>query len=372
MNILIFIHSMHSGGAERVAANLANHWTRQGRNVTIVTLSSKALDYYELNPAVNRIALNLAGESANPLAAIANNLRRVLALRRVLSQVRPDIALAMMSSANILLALASVGFKHIATVGSEHTHPPQLPLGAAWEALRAYFYGNLSAVTALTQETAVWLRRHTRARKIFVIPNAAPWPLPQQNPHLKLPTMQKGRRMLLAVGRLSEEKQFDLLITVFQRLVIAFPEWVLVILGEGPDRKLLEDQVHSAVLTDRILLPGRAGNLRQWYEAADLFVMTSRFEGFPNVLAEAMAHGATAVSFDCDTGPRDIIRHEVDGQLVPPGDTVDLERALRRMMCDEPLRRRFAERAIEVRVRFSMDKVAGMWEVLFEGLTRER
>jgi glycosyltransferase involved in cell wall biosynthesis len=372
MNILIFIYSMHSGGAERVTANLANHWTGKGWNVTIVTLASQALDYYELNPAVKRIAMNLEGESANPFAAIANNLRRVLALRRVLSQVKPDVALAMMSSANILLALASVGLKYVATVGSERTHPPQLPSGAVWKALRAYLYGGLSAVTALTQETSVWLRINTMARKIFVIPNAAIWPLPQQRPLLELPSMLRERQMLLAVGRLSEEKQFDLLIAVFQRLVIAFPNWVLVILGEGPDRKLLEDQVRLAGLTDRILLLGRAGNLGQWYEAADLYVMTSRFEGFPNALVEAMAFGAPVVSFDCDTGPRDIIRHEVDGQLVPDGDTVALERALRIMMGNEPLRRRFAERAIDVRVRFSMDKVACMWEELFERVIRER
>ncbi len=366
--LVIFIHSMGNGGAERVTANLANHWAEKGWRVTVVTLASRSLDFYELHPAVNRIALDLAGESGNAFVALARNLRRVFALRRVLRQVQPDVVLAMMSSANILLALAATGLKRIATVGSERIHPPQYPLGSIWESLRADLYGRLAAVTSLTQESAAWLRQHTKAKKIAVIPNAAPYPLPVQQPYLEPEILLGGRRMLLAVGRLCEQKQFDLLIRVFQRLLKEFPDWALVILGEGPDRKALEEQIQGADLSERILLPGRAGNIGQWYEAADLYVMTSRFEGFPNTLAEAMAHGCAAVSFDCDTGPRDIIRHEVDGLLVPPGDEVALENSLSRLMADETLRRQFADRAIEARERFSIEKIAGMWEQLFEEL----
>jgi glycosyltransferase involved in cell wall biosynthesis len=100
--------------------------------------------------------------------------------------------------------------------------------------------------------------------------------------------------------------------------------------------------------------------------------MSSRFEGFPNTLAEAMAHGLPAVSFDCDTGPRDIIRHEVDGLLVPPGDLDALTEALARLMADDALRQQYAARAVEVRQRFSMERVAGMWETLFEELLSGR
>jgi glycosyltransferase involved in cell wall biosynthesis len=93
--------------------------------------------------------------------------------------------------------------------------------------------------------------------------------------------------------------------------------------------------------------------------------MSSRFEGFPNSLAEAMAYGLPAVSFDCDTGPRDIVRHEVDGLLVPPGDDLALELALRRLMGDEALRRRFADRAVEARERLSIERISELWEGVF-------
>lgn len=366
MKLLIFIHSLSSGGAERVTANLANYWARKGWQVTVVTLASRSHDFYELDPAVRRVALSLAGDSGNPVSAMVNNLRRVLMLRKVLRRERPDVALAMMSTANILLALAAAGLKGVVTVGSERIHPPQLPLGAVWEFLRAKLYAPLTAVVALTEMSATWLRQNTRAQHIAVIPNAASWPLPEQPPHLEPPRKRDGQRMLLAVGRLSEQKCFDLLIAVFQRLVTDFPDWRLAILGEGPSRSSLEAQIESFSLGDRVALPGRAGNVGQWYEAADLYVMSSRFEGFPNTLAEAMAHGLPAVSFDCDTGPGDIIRHETDGLLVPAGDRAALEEALRKLMNDEALRKRFAERAIEVRQRFSPECVAGKWERLFE------
>ena len=368
MNLLIFIHSLHSGGAERVTANLANHWAAQGWRVTVVTLSSTAQDFYQLHPAVQRIALDVAGASGNALAAIGNNGRRVRTLRRVLRQVQPDVALAMMSTANMLLALAALGLKGVVVAGSERIYPPRIPLGRAWEALRARLYGHLHAMVALTSESANWLAQHTRARRIPVIPNAAAWPLPVQMPSLPVPECAAGQRILLAVGRLTEQKGFDLLIPAFQRLAPDFPDWQLVILGDGPDRPALQAQVASAGMEGRISLPGRAGNVGQWYEAADLYVMSSRFEGFPNTLVEAMAHGLPAVSFDCDTGPRDIIRHEVDGLLVPAGDVAALEAALRRLMGDAALRQQWGARALEVRKRFSMERVAGLWEDLFKEL----
>ena len=112
----------------------------------------------------------------------------------------------------------------------------------------------------------------------------------------------------------------------------------------------------------RVHLPGQAGNISEWYERADLFTMSSQFEGFPNALAEAMAHGLPAVSFDCDTGPRDIIRHEINGLLAPPEDMPALARALARLMDDDTLRECYARRAGEVGERFSLERISAMWE----------
>jgi glycosyltransferase involved in cell wall biosynthesis len=372
MRLLIFIYSMGSGGAERVSASLASHWATKGWEITIVTLAQQSLDFYELHPAIKRIALELTGESTSVLAGLWQNIRRVIALRRVLRQTQPDIALGVMTTANIMLALAAWGLSCARTIGSERAHPPQAPLGYIWEALRCHTYGLLNAATVLSSEGKDWIKKNTNAQRVAVIPNAVTWPLSGQEPRISPSALyQSERQLLLAVGRLDAIKGFDSLIEAFSNLADKHPDWDLVILGEGPLRTTLEWQVQKSGIEHRIFLPGRAGNIGEWYEMASLYVLSSRSEGFPNTLVEAMAYGLAAVSFDCDTGPRDIIRHELDGLLVPPGNVTELTATLDRLMSDALTRQCFAERAVEVRERFSMERITGMWEKLFKEILLE-
>lgn len=373
MKLLIFIHSLSTGGAERVTANLANYWSSCGHELTVATLAPASADFYELAPTIKRVALNLTSTPSGLLAGARENLRRIGALRAVLQQEDPDFAIAMMSTSNVLLALATKGLPRIRAIGVEHTHPPQMPLGLPWEILRYAAYSQLAAVVSLTHESAYWLRKKTTASKVPIIPNAAVWPLADQMPRVDPETVcRSGRKLLLGVGRLSEEKNFGKLIEVFERLATHHEEWDLALLGEGPERPALEARIKDAGLAGRIFLPGRIGNVGRWYERADLYVMTSRFEGFPNTLVEAMAYGLPSISFDCDTGPRDIIRHGIDGLLVPPNDLESLQAALKQLMNDSDLRKAYGMRAIETRQRFSIEKIAAMWQSLFDECTRSR
>jgi glycosyltransferase involved in cell wall biosynthesis len=366
MRLLIYIHSLENGGAERVVANLANYWASIGWELTVVTVAARTSDFYALDPAVGRFCLNLADTRPSLLSAVVRTLRRVRALRRVLRGVRPDVAVSAMHTANVVLAAAAWGLPGLCTIGSEHNFPPKAPMGILWETMRRHAYGRLSAVVALTQECAHWLTAHTGARSLVVIPNPVTWPLPVHAPRVDPRTScAPDRRILLGVGRLSEEKNFAALVGAFGLLASRHPEWDLVILGEGQERAALEAQVRDTGLQSRVFLPGRVGNPGEWYGHAALYAMSSDFEGFPNTLVEAMACGLPAVSFDCDTGPRDIIRHGLDGLLVPAGETALFGAALDLLMSDDDLRRVFASRATEVRERFSMPKIAAMWELMF-------
>lgn len=367
MNLLLLIHSLSSGGAERVTANLANYWVSQGWTVTVVSLTSADSDFYELDPRVRRIALGIAGDSSGFVSAIAQNFARVQAVKRVLRQVKPDVALGIMTAASVLLAIANTtSFRKIRVIGSEHVDPSRMPLGRLWEGLRAYWYGKLDGVAALTSESADWLRTNTSAKSVAIIPNAVPWPLPVQAPMVRpAEHVPAGSKLLLAVGRLGNEKGFDMLIDVFARLASKMPQWHLAILGEGSLRDELEHQIAAAGLRSRISMPGLAGNLADWYDAADLYVMTSRYEGFGNTLVEAMAHGCAVASFDCESGPRNIVRDGENGLLVPPEDATRMEACLHRLMTDAQQRDLLGERATEVRTRFSLPTIAGMWERLF-------
>ena len=369
MKILLLMHSLSAGGAERAACTLANFWAGRAREVTIVTLAPVSADFYPLDRRVGRISLDLAGASRHALHGLWQNARRVMALRRLLRSLRPDVALAMMSTPNVLLALASLWLPALQTIGSERCYPPHAPLGRLWHVLRRRLYGRLSAMVALTDECAHWIETRTSASRVVVIPNAIAWPLPDNPPRRSLPRLcQPQRKRLLAVGRLDPVKNFNALIGAFARLAGAFPDWDLVILGEGPERARLASAIGRMGLVQRVAMPGVAGNMAYWYGQADLFALTSLSEGFPNALAEAMAHGVPAVSVDCNTGPRDIIRHGIDGLLVPPDDIAALSDVLARVMGDGALRGQLASRATQARERFSVEKIGQMWETLFVSL----
>lgn len=335
-------------------------------------MSKQHSDFYELHPRVKRISLDLASESRNILDGLWQNIRRVVALRRLLRGIQPEIALGMMTTANIMLALAAWGLPNVHTIGSEHIHPTQYPLSYTWKFLRSKAYGLLNAVTALTSEGENWLKNNTNAKSVLLIPNAVTWPLPEHEPRISPRALcQPNKQILLAVGRLDEQKGFDWLVEVFSNLAHKHSNWDLIILGEGSLRTILEKQVRESGLEKRIFLPGRVGNLSEWYESADLFVMSSRYEGFGNTLVEAMAYGLPAVSFDCDAGPRDIINHGLNGLLVPPCDLVALTSTLDNIMRDDALRLRLAERTADVREQFSMKGIASLWEQLFDKLLYE-
>lgn len=366
LRVLLFIHSLHGGGAERVAADLSAHWADMGREVMVVTQASADGDVYTLHPKVRREVLHTAGEGGG-LRGIWSNVQRVRALRRVIKAFRPDIVLGMMTTASVLSVLACTGLS-CRVVATEHTHPPSQTLSGFWQRLRRLTYPRAARVVALTRGTAQWIEQHVPGSRLAVIPNPVHWPLPKGEPMLAPPSGD-GRKRLLAVGRLHADKGFDLLLQAYARLAPSHPDWDLVILGEGDERRALEAQVREAGLQDRVSLPGRAGNVGDWYQGADLYVLTSRFEGLSNTLLESMASGLAAVAFDCDTGPREIVREGVDGVLVRPNGDVDaLCRELDAVMGDAALRQRMAEAATAVRERFSAERVLGQWKELFDGV----
>jgi glycosyltransferase involved in cell wall biosynthesis len=364
-HLMIVIHSLQGGGAERVAVDMARYWLARGCEVSVVTQMDAASDAYRLPDGAVRHALGLAGDTGGGLPALWGNLRRVWALRRLVRRHRPTVVLGMMTRSSVLSVLAARGRCRV--VATEHTHPPIQSLPSLWQRLRRWAYSRADAVIALTHGTAQWLDANLPGVQAQVIPNAVRWPLEDGDPALPA-AGHPGRRRLLAVGRLHPVKGFDCLLRAFAPLAALFPDWDLVILGEGEARPALEALRDELGLAQRVSLPGRVGNVGAWYAASDAYVLSSVAEGLSNTLLEAMASGLPCVAFDCETGPREIIRDGIDGVLVRPvQDAEALAARLSEVMGDARLRARFALRATDVRDRFGTARVMALWEQVFRG-----
>lgn len=361
---MIVIHSLGGGGAERVAVDMCEYWLGRGCRVTLVTQSTPETDAYAIPQGVDRRVLGLAGESHGKLGAMLTNTRRILRLRALIRKLKPQVMLGMMTTSSVL-AVAAAQRLPCRVIATEHTHPPSQSLPEIWQKMRRWAYPRADAVVALTSGTAQWLETHVPGSKVSVIPNAVRWPLEVGEPVCP-PPPRDGRMRLLAVGRLHEHKGFDVLLRAFSHIAEFFPTWDLVILGEGELRDALQQQIEALGLQERVSMPGRVGNLAHWYQESDLYVLSSRVEGLSNTLIEAMASGLPVVAFDCDTGPREIIRHDIDGVLVNP---VEDDEALGAHLADlmgRPQRRAgLARRAIDARDRFSTARIMAMWNQLF-------
>lgn len=201
-----------------------------------------------------------------------------------------------------------------------------------------------------------------RGRPIYVIPNFVDAP-PGDRPREPCSTPNVALQ-LAAMGRLDSQKGFDLLIDAFARAAEDQPHWSLVILGEGAERRRLEEQIHLRGLEPRVRLLGWVSDPNSVLRNCDAFVLSSRYEGFPNALLEAMALGLPAIAVDCPSGPADIIRNEVDGLLVPLGDVPALAAAIQRLFSDAPLRNRLRTQAVQVVDRFSSERYYARWEAV--------
>lgn len=342
---------------------LANHWAAEGHDVTIATMGAGE-DFYLLDPRVKRRRYDLSHPTTSPFQAVAAARRRIAALRTLLIAEQADVAIAMMTSWSVELALAARGLR-VTTIGSERIHPPTMPLGRAWDLLRRYGYGLLDHVVAQTRPSAQWIERHTRARDVRVIPN--PCGLPGEETPAALTGLPAVAPVLLGVGRLVPQKRFDLLIGALASNPQALAGWHLVLVGEGPLKAELEQRAASAGLADRVHFPGRTPDVGGWYRRAGIFSLSSDFEGYPNALLEAMARGLPVVATDCETGPADLVEDGVNGLLVSPGDQRALAEALALLAGDGELRARLGKAALAVGAAHAPRAIAKKWEALFPG-----
>lgn len=361
--LTLVISSLGAGGAQRVMALLANHWVEQGWSVTLLTLDDGSeAPFFPVHTGIDHRHLGLYAVSGGWWRRVCNNLRRLMVLRRAIGQGRPQAVISFMDRTNILVLCATLWLR-VPVIVAEHTAVGVVNLGWIWGTLRRLVYPHAAAIVVLTERGLRILPSGWRKQAV-VIPNPV-FPPPGPDGRMN----GEPEKICLAMGSLRPEKGFDLLLLAFAEAIRYRPHWKLVILGEGGGEAALKELASQLDIADRVCFPGLVAEPRPYLKSAKLFVLSSRIEGFPMALCEAMACGLPVVATDCATGPREIVRDGIDGLLVEPENVPALAAAIGRLMDDNALRQRMGERATEVLERFGLPQVAALWEALLLRVT---
>jgi glycosyltransferase involved in cell wall biosynthesis len=358
--------SLGPGGAERVVQLLSRGFTRIGHEVSVVTTAHRP-GFYPLPASVAHLPLDLAGrkragtgKTELPRWKIVTRAPAAIPeLRLAIRSTQPDAVISFSDQVNVATLMALRGTS-LPIVVTEHIDPKYHRLAWYWRVMRRLLYPKARFVVSVSNGVDSrfdWVPSGNRR----VIHNPVDIPAEEQSQGDASPRLQPGRSVA-SMGRFHYQKGFDLLLDAFSRVRERHPQWRLVLIGDGPQRDALTRQASRLGLTDSMHFVGRQRDPFPYLRQADIFVLPSRWEGFGNVLVEAMACGLPVVSFDCPSGPMEIISHERDGLLVPAGDVEGLANAIVRLIDDQSDRIRLAGAARLSARRFTLPKIVAKWE----------
>jgi GalNAc-alpha-(1->4)-GalNAc-alpha-(1->3)-diNAcBac-PP-undecaprenol alpha-1,4-N-acetyl-D-galactosaminyltransferase len=356
MKITLISSSLGIGGAERVMSIIANYWAARGWQLTILTFDDGSIPpFYDLDKRIEHRSLGINLQSGYNIASLKHNLRQISFLKKAIVDSQPQLVISSVNKINILTLLACWQVK-VPTIVCEDVYPAFNGLNKVWQFLQDWTYRRASLITVQTHSALAFFPNH-KGYKTTVIPNPVSVPRSEE----MASQLYTDDRHLLAIGKLTEQKGFDLLIKAFAEVCDTHPEWTLTILGEGELREELEDLCDRLEVRERIFMPGIVENIDAHLRKADIFTLSSRFEGFPVTLCEAMACGVPVIATDCLSGPREIVHNGVDGMLVVPDNVDALAVGLDLLMSDPVKRQYFSHHAPQVIERFGMEKVMVLW-----------
>lgn len=360
MKIAIIVHSLEGGGAERAAVLIAQGLMTKKHQVSLITLFGQEFDFYRLPENLPRIALKVEGGSANLLQAVQNNLQRLRSLRRAIDSCQPDVVISFLDKTNVLTLIACLGSKYPLIV-SEQNDPTQNDIGRIWNFLRRLVYPFATTVVSCSQGVDLnWNWLDSQRRTVIYNPLAVKT-TESEEASIQLNPNQKK---VVAMGRLTPQKGFDLLLKAFSLINTKFLDWQLIILGEGEERKQLEQLIQKLEIDEQVIMPGLIDNPFPILKQCDLFILSSRYEGFGNVIIEAMACGLPVISTNCPSGPKEIITSGDNGILVPNQEINSLAKAMADLMSNPERRQKLSKNAYFALSKFELDVIVNQWEKL--------
>jgi GalNAc-alpha-(1->4)-GalNAc-alpha-(1->3)-diNAcBac-PP-undecaprenol alpha-1,4-N-acetyl-D-galactosaminyltransferase len=365
MKITLVISGLSCGGAERVLVSMAKGFIQSGHSVAVITLSEKNSDFYTLPLGCTRIALGVLSESKGLMEAVKSNIERINVLRKAVDTTTPDVVISFLRITNITTILALIGTKYPLIV-TEHNDTRVFSYGTLWETLRRLTYPFCSCVVSVSQGVDLGFTSLPESKRAVIY---NPIMVKDDGQVDRLPSeVNLEKNWLVSMGRLTEQKGFDLLLQAFAKIALRYPDWQLLILGRGELREQLSQIRDDLGLSTQVIFTGALSNPFAVLKRAKLFVMASRNEGFPMAHGEALACGLPVVCTDCPSGPSEMVRQGIDGLLVPNQNIGALAAAMESLMSNEPERQKLATKAPEVLERFGLDAIVEEWETLINKL----
>jgi len=356
MKLVILVYDIHfGGGVERVTVNMSNHLVEIGYQVTILSLSRcKPSNLFTIDNRVTIDYLNFNFENGfnlpQKIASVnkVNRYFRKCTDRTIILGIGttyPSLILALLFKRKNLI---TIGCQHCSYVSAKHI----------WYFLRNLIYYRLDALVSLTKQDLPKLKNLNK--NSFVIPNSVSF-FPEKPAQLK-------NKIILAVGRMDFNKGYDLLLDVFEKITLSHPTWILRIIGDGPLREKIILRVEASGLKDRVVILSTTNQIIHQYLQASVYMMTSRTEALPMVMLEAQACGLPIVSFNCETGPSDIINNGIDGYLIDDYNIDQMNLKVSELCADFDKRKKFGQNARKNVEKFLPDQVFNKWESLFAHL----
>ena len=362
MRILLFIPALNSGGAERVMVTISNYLSKRGHTVEILTLNYD-YSFYQIDDSVIVRGMNLSIKNKGikrKFEILYKELYRRHKFIKEVNDFRPDVVLSFLNTTNFI-ALSSIKRIHCPLIVSERNDPLSYSKIAQFLCRKLY----PKARTIVCQGTKVADYYRKIGAKCVVIAN----PL---NTSAIGEFIENGNNKLVTVGRLEEAKNQELLIKAFAEVVKKHPNYVLEIYGEGNLENELKLLISRLGLSEKVFLCGTRKNVMATVSDYNCFILSSNYEGFPNVLLEAMASGLPVVSTNFSTGvAEELIIDDINGYLVPINDVHKLSEAIEKIIVDNDKNKRMRKENIKIRELFSEEVVCEKWErLLLENCTR--
>ncbi|WP_179953908.1 glycosyltransferase [Denitrobaculum tricleocarpae] len=354
-DITMFLYDLGGGGAQRVAVNLITAWIEKGRRVQLITWLPEESDFYVLPSEVQRVVIGPKPLDSGRLAAHLFNVKAVFRIRQHLRRHKPRAVVSFITVTNIFVILASLGLK-CRIIVSERNDPTRQKAGIFIRNLRRLLYRFASVVTANSVNAVEAMTGYVPRSKLAAV----------RNPVVITDPVPDSERLpvVLSVGRLVPQKNHRLIIAALAWLGAKSQGWKLEILGAGPEHDALTKQAQSGGMADQVNLPGLVEDPNPHYRAAGIFVLSSFYEGTPNVLLEAMAYGLPCIVSDSLLGALEYVEDHESGLVFRSDDAEHLGECLQLLIEQPALRERLGKEARRRMQDYSVEIVSAQWDSL--------